>query len=80
MNKATEKKPRGRAGLILAAKNLDAIYKERAAALEKIARQHLHVETLETRSSDRLDFYDCAVWNIKAALEAAYLAGANSKR
>lgn len=43
--------------------------------LAQIARQHLDVETLETRRSDRLDFHDLAVWSIKAALEAAYQAG-----
>lgn len=43
--------------------------------LTQIAHQHLDVETLETRRSDRLDFHDLAVWSIKAALEAAYQAG-----
>ena len=43
--------------------------------LTQIAQQHLDVETLETRRSDRLDFHDLAVWSIKAALEAAYQAG-----
>ena len=45
--------------------------------IEELALKHLRIETLETRMSDSLDFYDCAVWNIKAALEAAYQAGAN---
>lgn len=43
--------------------------------IEQIARKHLCIETLETRNSDALDFSDQAVWSIKAALEAAYLAG-----
>lgn len=43
--------------------------------IAEIARVHLHIEALETRRSDSLDFYDLAVWNIRAALEAAYLAG-----
>lgn len=43
--------------------------------LTQIARQHLDIETLETRKSDRLDFHEVAVWNLKAALEAAYRAG-----
>jgi len=43
--------------------------------LERIARQSLNVETLTTRGSDRLDFYDVAVWGLKEALEAAYQAG-----
>ena len=48
--------------------------------LTQIARQHLDVETLETRRSDRLDFHDLAVWSIKAALEAAYQAGVERGR
>lgn len=43
--------------------------------LEEIAKQHLHLDTLEERKSDELDFQEQAVWNIKAALEAAYAAG-----
>jgi hypothetical protein len=31
--------------------------------------------TLEARGSDSLDFSERAVWNIRAALEAAYRAG-----
>lgn len=46
-----------------------------AATLEKIAREVLHLETLETRNSDSLDFHDMSVWSIKEALEAAYRAG-----
>jgi hypothetical protein len=48
--------------------------------LENIAKQHLFVETLETRHSDGLDFHDVSVWGIKAALEAAYLAGQQSQQ
>ncbi len=43
--------------------------------LEDIAREHLRVPTLETRKSDSLDFHDLAVWQLRAALEAAYQAG-----
>lgn len=43
--------------------------------LADIARRHLGVPSLETRNSDSLDFYDLAVWNIQAALEAAFAAG-----
>jgi hypothetical protein len=43
--------------------------------LEQIARQHLRMDTLETRRSDSLDFHDLAVWSIEAALKAAYDAG-----
>ena len=48
--------------------------------LTQIAQQHLDIETLETRRSDRLDFHDLAVWSIKAALEAAYQAGVKHGR
>ncbi|KVD94680.1 hypothetical protein WS63_03295 [Burkholderia stagnalis] len=43
--------------------------------LTAIARIHLHVDTLETRRSDRLDFHDCAVWSIRDALIEAFNAG-----
>jgi len=45
------------------------------AAIEKIAREILDLETLETRRSDSLDFHDIAVWEIRKALEAAFKAG-----
>lgn len=40
-----------------------------------IAKEHLSIETLETRRSDSLDFHDVSVWGVCAALEAAYQAG-----
>ena len=43
--------------------------------LTDIARQHLKIETLETRKSDSLDFHDISVWSLRAALQAAYEAG-----
>ncbi len=43
--------------------------------LEQLAREHLGLQTLETRNSDSLDFSDVAVWALKSALEAAYQAG-----
>lgn len=43
--------------------------------LEKIAKKHLFIDTLETRRSDRLDFHACSVGSIKDALQAAFLAG-----
>jgi hypothetical protein len=43
--------------------------------LQKIALDHLFIETLETRHSDRLDFHDVSVWGIKSALEVAFEAG-----
>jgi hypothetical protein len=46
--------------------------------LTNIAQAKLHIETLETQKSDGLDFHDVSVWGIKAALEAAYDAGAET--
>lgn len=43
--------------------------------LQQIALDHLFNETLETRSSDRLDFHEVSVWGVKSALMAAYEAG-----
>lgn len=43
--------------------------------LERIASAELDIGTLETRRSDSLDFHEVSVWQIKAALEAAYEAG-----
>ena len=43
--------------------------------LAAIAKATLHIDTLETRKSDSLDFHDVAVWSVKTALEAAYRAG-----
>lgn len=43
--------------------------------LTSIAREHLGIATLETRRSDSLDFHDVAVWQVEAALKAAFDAG-----
>jgi hypothetical protein len=43
--------------------------------IERIAREILRIETLETRKSDSLDFHEVAVWSVKEALETAYRAG-----
>ncbi|MFN3615398.1 MAG: DUF6900 domain-containing protein [Rubrimonas sp.] len=48
---------------------------ERDAQLLEIAPRQFHLETLETRNWDRLDFHDVAVWAIRAALEEAFEAG-----
>lgn len=49
----------------------------RAAKAEilAIAVQQLGLKTLRRRNSDSLDFHEMAVWRIRDALEAAYLAG-----
>lgn len=46
--------------------------------LAKIARDHLLIPTLESRKSDHLDFHDVAVWQVDAALKAAFYAGNRS--
>ena len=43
--------------------------------LQQIALDHLFIETLETRHSDRLDFHEVSVRAVKSALMAAYEAG-----
>lgn len=48
--------------------------------LTEIAQATLNVETLETRYSDRLDFYDLPVWFLRDALEAAFKAGREQGR
>lgn len=46
--------------------------------LSSIAREHLGITTLTTRHSDGLDFHDVAVWQVQAALKAAFEAGSNA--
>lgn len=43
--------------------------------LTAIASKHLFVETLRRQGSDTLDFHDCAVWAIEAALREAWALG-----
>ena len=43
--------------------------------MQQIALDHLFIETLETRNSDRMDFHEVSVWGVKSALMAAYEAG-----
>ena len=43
--------------------------------LERIAKKWFNVETLETRGSDGLDFYDVSVFCMKSALDEAFKAG-----
>ncbi len=46
--------------------------------LAAIAREHLRIPTLESRRADNLDFHDVAVWQVEAALKAAFDAGSRS--
>ena len=48
---------------------------KREEEIQRIAREILFFETLETRNSDGLDFRDTAVWNVREALKAAFNAG-----
>ena len=48
--------------------------------VEQIARDHLGIPTLRARHSDSLDFHVLAVWSIRKALHAAYLAGIRAER
>ena len=43
--------------------------------LERIAEEHLEIETLRARNSDHLDFHEVSVWQLKKALEEAYRLG-----
>ena len=43
--------------------------------LQQIALDHLFIDNLETRNSDRMDFHEVSVWGVKSALMAAYEAG-----
>jgi hypothetical protein len=47
--------------------------------IEDIARKELLIETLEVQGLDDLDFHECSVIGIKAALTAAYEAGKQAK-
>lgn len=47
--------------------------------LTKIAKNRIGAETLETRNSDSLDFYDISVWALIEMLEQAYEAGRKAK-
>jgi Family of unknown function (DUF6900) len=48
--------------------------------LERIAEEHLAIPTLRARHSGDLDFHVLAVWSIRKALHAAYLAGLKAGR
>jgi hypothetical protein len=53
---------------------------DKKTEIERIAREVLRVQTLESQGRDYLDFHDLAVWNIQKALEAAYDAGQQAPR
>ena len=43
--------------------------------LEEIAKRKLLIPTLRTQKHNQLDFHDVAVWCVRDALRAAYMAG-----
>jgi hypothetical protein len=45
-----------------------------------IARKHLFIPTLKPRRANSLDFHNVAVWQVEAALIAAFYAGTRSAR
>jgi hypothetical protein len=47
--------------------------------LAQIAKRYLGIKTLEIQNSDSLDFHSLSVWNVKAALEAAWKAGKSAQ-
>ena len=49
--------------------------KDKDKILEYIANKYLDIETLKTRNSDELDFYNLPVWYIYEALNAAFELG-----
>jgi hypothetical protein len=49
-------------------------------AIAEIARRLLHLDTLESRNSDSLDFHELAVWQVKEALLVAFAAGQAAAR
>ena len=51
---------------------------KRDALILEIARRRFHLDTLETRNSDGLDFHDVAVWAIRDALTEAFEVGRNA--
>ena len=51
----------------------------RESILERIANDKLRVPTLRTQRCDNLDFHEVAVWELRAALEAAFEAGRSAK-
>ena len=40
--------------------------------IQKIAADHLSIDTLETRNADSLDFHEVSVWGSKSAWQAAF--------
>ncbi len=54
------------------------VFMNHSKAIKRIALEHLDIETFDSAGVDCLDFYELAIWNIEAALKAAYEAGYNA--
>lgn len=52
----------------------------REALLTEIAKKFTGFETLQSQNADGVDFREVAVWELRAALEAAYDQGRNVGR
>ena len=52
--------------------------KREQQTIEEIARKELLIESLEVQGLDDLDFHECSVIGVKAALTAAFEAGRNA--
>jgi len=76
MNRTTQRDERNKTRSFRAA----FAARDRAEVVATIAKEILGLDTLETRSSDALDFSDQAVWTLRAALEAAYNAGLAARK
>jgi len=63
------------AGRIHGVTDQEGAIKANEQIIRKIAEDHLSIDTLETRNADSLDFHEVSVWNVKAALQAAFDAG-----
>jgi sulfite reductase beta subunit-like hemoprotein len=58
----------------------DQFNEAKEQTIREIARKHLRIGTLEVRNRDALDFHDCSVESIRAALETAYDAGLSAAK
>jgi hypothetical protein len=66
-------------GNIQIQKQEEVKFMTRTEILTHIAKNRIGAETLGTRNSDSLDFYDVSVWALKEMLEQAYEAGRQAK-
>jgi len=46
---------------------------------ERLAKEHLGIDTLEAQNSDSSDFHEVAVWQVRDLIFAAFEAGKQAK-